>query len=322
MPTPLLSVSSLKTWFPLGKSWLGQREWVRALNGVDLEIERGEVLAVVGESGSGKSTLGRSILRLVEPTDGHVHIDGIDVLALRGREMRTLRRRMQIVFQDPYGALTPRMQIGQLIAEPLRLHRIVPTEEIPQRVASLLGRVGLEPYFADRYPHEMSGGQRQRIVIARALSMNPELIVADEPVSALDVSVQAQILEILMDLKRREGIAMLFISHDLAVVERIADRVMVLYRGSVMEQASAGTILSEPLHPYTQALLSSARSARSRRGSERIRLQGEPPSTTMAIRGCPFASRCPVAIPECHSSPPALDERHSGHLVACHLVDR
>lgn len=321
MAPPLLEVSALATWFPLGKGWAGRREWVRALNGVDLTLARGEVLAVVGESGSGKSTLGRSVLRLVEPTDGAVRFDGVDVLALGGRDMRSLRRRMQIVFQDPYGALNPRMQIGQLIAEPLRLHGIVCEEEIPRRVISLLGRVGLEPYFADRYPHEMSGGQRQRIVIARALSMQPDLIVADEPVSALDVSVQAQILEILIDLQRRDDIAMIFISHDLAVVERIADRVMVLYRGSVMEEAGVETILEEPLHPYTQALLSAARSAGRRRGEERVRLRGEAPSTTEEIPGCPFASRCPITVPECFTRRPALMPRQSGHAVACHLVE-
>jgi oligopeptide transport system ATP-binding protein len=321
MPSPLLEVSSLKTWFPLGKGWSGKGEWVRAVNGVDLTLQRGEVLAVVGESGSGKSTLGRSILRLVEPTGGTVNFDGIDVLALAGREMRSLRKRMQIVFQDPYSALNPRMQIGQLIAEPLRLHRIVSEEEIPGRVTSLLDRVGLEPYFADRFPHEMSGGQRQRIVIARALSMEPDLIVADEPVSALDVSVQAQILGILLDLKQREGIAMIFISHDLAVVERIADRVMVLYRGAVMEEAPVERILKEPLHPYTQALLSAARAAGRGGGHERVRLHGEPPATTLELRGCPFASRCPIVVRECWEHCPPLEHRQPGHSVACHLVE-
>jgi peptide/nickel transport system ATP-binding protein/oligopeptide transport system ATP-binding protein len=321
MTSSLLAVSSLTTWFPLGKGWAGKREWVRALNGVDLTLDRGEVLAVVGESGSGKSTLGRSVLRLVEPTAGTVHFDGIDVLGLGGREMRSLRKRMQIVFQDPYGALNPRMQIGRLIAEPLRLHRLVPEDEVLDRVISLLGRVGLEPYFANRFPHEMSGGQRQRIVIARALSMEPDLIVADEPVSALDVSVQAQILEILLDLKERDGIAMMFISHDLAVVERIADRVMVLYRGAVMEEAPVETLLEEPLHPYTQALLSAARAAGQKGAPDRVRLTGEPPPTTLELPGCPFASRCPIAVSECTTHAPILESHRPTHSVACHLVE-
>lgn len=321
MAAPLLEVSSLTTWFPLGKAWAGKREWVRALNGVDLTLARGEVLAVVGESGSGKSTLGRSILRLVEPTSGAVRFDGVDLLALGGREMRSQRKRMQIVFQDPYSALNPRMQIGQLIAEPLRFHQIVPEEEIAGRVTSLLGRVGLEPYFADRFPHEMSGGQRQRIVIARALSMEPDLIVADEPVSALDVSVQAQILEILLDLKQRDGIAMIFISHDLAVVERVADRVMVLYRGAVMEEAPAETLIADPLHPYTQALLSAARSAGRGTDDDRIRLHGEPPPTTLELPGCPFASRCPVVVARCLEQRPLLQERGQQRVAACHLIE-
>lgn len=256
---PLLQVHDLRTHFPLGGRWLGAREWIRAVDGVDLDVRRGEVLGVVGESGSGKTTLGRSVLRLVEPSGGAVRFDGVNLLALGRREMRAMRRRMQIVFQDPYRSLSPRMQIRQFIAEPLRLHRIVPESAIDGRVAELLTRVGLETYFMWRYPHEMSGGQRQRIAIARALALEPEFLVADEPVSALDVSVQAQILGLLLDLQRREGIAMLFITHDLAVVERIADRVAVMYGGKIVEMGETERVLTEPEHPYTRRLLAAAR---------------------------------------------------------------
>jgi oligopeptide/dipeptide ABC transporter ATP-binding protein len=315
----LLSVSDLKTYFPFGGRWLGERLWVRAVDGVDLHLTRGEVLALVGESGSGKSTLGRSILNLVEPTSGRVFFDGTDLLSLAGRQRREVRRRMQIIFQDPYSALSPRMQIRQIIAEPLRLHRLVSNREIDGRVAALLGEVGLEPYFMYRYPHEMSGGQRQRIAIARALALEPDLIVADEPVSALDVSVQAQILNILLRLQREKGIAMLFISHDLSVVERIADRVAVMYLGKIVEEAVTERVIDSPLHPYTQALLSSVPDPDTDKKRTRIRLTGELPSPTEPLIGCPFASRCPEAQDLCRREAPELEEKAPGHTTACHL---
>ncbi len=255
----LLELRGLKIYFPFGHRWFGRREWVRAVDGVDLEVRRGEIFGLVGESGSGKTTLGRAVLRLVEPTAGAVRFDGIDVLALRGRELRRMRRRFQIVFQDPYRSLSPRMQIKSLIAEPLRLHRIVPEGEVEKRVLELLGLVGLEPYFMYRYPHEMSGGQRQRVAIARAMALEPDFLVADEPVSALDVSVQAQILNVLLDLQRRVGIAMLFITHDLAVVERIADRVAVMYQGKIVETGETERVLDHAEPPYTRRLLAAAR---------------------------------------------------------------
>jgi len=256
MSDALLEVTALETWFPLGGRWLGTREWVRAVDDVDLCIGRGEVLGVVGESGSGKTTLGRSILRLVEPTGGSVRFDGREVLTLPRAEMRALRRRMQIVFQDPYSSLSPRMQIREILSEPLRLHRLVAKGDLEKKVAELLEMVGLETYFMRRYPHEMSGGQRQRIAIARAFALEPEFIVCDEPVSALDVSVQAQVLNLLLELQRKRGVTLLFISHDLAVVERVADRIAVMYRGKIVEEGEAARLIAAPEHPYTRTLLS------------------------------------------------------------------
>ena len=259
MSAALLEVRDLRIHFPFGHRWFGKREWVRAVDGVDLEVRRGEIFGLVGESGSGKTTLGRAVLRLVEASTGSIHFDGVDVRALGGRELRSIRRRFQIVFQDPYRSLSPRMQIQSLIAEPLRLHHIVPEDAIAARVLELLSLVGLEPYFRYRYPHEMSGGQRQRVAIARAMAMEPEFLVADEPVSALDVSVQAQILNLLLELQRRTGIAILFITHDLAVVERIADQVAVMYQGKIVERGDTERVIDHPEHPYTQRLLAAAR---------------------------------------------------------------
>ena len=308
---PLLQVRGLQTHFPYGNRWLGARGVVKALDGVDLVLGRGEVLGLVGESGSGKTTLGRSVLRLIEPTAGSVVFDGIDVLAQRGADMRRLRRRMQIVFQNPYGSLSPRMQVQQILAEPLRLHRIVDDTEIETRVLELLESVRLEPYFRFRYPHEMSGGQRQRIAIARALALEPEFIVADEPVSALDVSVQAGILAILLELQRTTGIALLFISHDLAVVERLADRIAVMYRGQVVEEGTSDQIIDKPQHPYTQALLAAAK-------RQRVAQRSTADSRQQSAGGCVFAPRCPEAQDICHQAAPALEFKQ-GRKVACYL---
>ena len=317
---PLLQVRGLETHFPLGKGWAGKREWVRAVDGVDFNLGRGEVLGLVGESGSGKTTLGRSVLRLVEPTAGAISFDGEDIRALKGLRLRQMRRRLQIVFQDPYASLSPRMQIGQIVAEPIRLHGIVPKEETKSRVMELLERVGIEPYFYHRYPHEMSGGQRQRIAVARALSLEPEFIVADEPVSALDVSVQAQILNIFLELRDRDSIAMLFVSHDVSVVERIADRIAVMYRGLILEHAETDALIRNPLHPYSKALLSAVPTARPGEKRKRIRLRGEPPSATEELRGCPFASRCAMVEDRCRESTPPLSEIGKGRMVACFLA--
>ncbi len=319
----LLSVRGLKTYFRLGQGWAGKRDVVRAVDGVDFDLQRGEVLGLVGESGSGKTTLGRSVARLVEPTAGDIRFDGRDFRQLSGKELRRARRQLQIVFQDPYASLSPRMQIGQIVAEPLRLHRLVPPSQTKGRVLELLGRVGIEPYFIYRYPHEMSGGQRQRIAIARALALEPELIVADEPVSALDVSVQAQILKIFLDLKRTDGIAMLFVSHDIGVVERIADRISVMYRGLFVEQAPTDRLIQSPLHPYTQALLAAVPGGSSRAGvggEPQRHVRGEPPRATEELRGCPFESRCPLAEQVCREVTPPLEPKAPGHDVACHRV--
>jgi oligopeptide/dipeptide ABC transporter ATP-binding protein len=315
--TDLLHVQGLSTHFATGSRWTGHRGVIRAVDGVDLVVNRGEIVAVVGESGSGKTTLGRSILRLVEPTAGRIVFDGEDVRALRGAGLRAMRRRMQIVFQDPYAALSPRMQIRDIIAEPLRLHGLVNGRGIDAQVAELLGRVGLEPYMMDRYPHEMSGGQRQRIAIARALSMRPSFIVADEPVSALDVSVRAGILNILLDLQREEGISVLFISHDLSIVDRVADRIAVMYRGRIVEEGPTARLMDSPRHPYTRALLSAIPEPDPVARRARIRLRDEEGGTAVGER-CAFAGRCPEATERCRREEPVLRSRTGDVRVSCH----
>ena len=257
MADVLISVRGLKTYFPFGSRWFGTRGVVKAVDDVEFEIKRGQVLGLVGESGSGKTTLGRSILRLIEPSEGEVYFEGQDILRISPRDFRMIRRRMQIVFQDPYATLNPRMQIKQIIAEPLLFHKMVPPKKVTSRVIELLAQVGMEAYFMYRYPHEFSGGQRQRVAIARALSMEPDFIVADEPVSALDVSVQAQIINILLRLQKKMKLAILFISHDLAVVESIADRIAVMREGKIVEEAGTDYLIRYPHHPYTKSLLRS-----------------------------------------------------------------
>jgi oligopeptide transport system ATP-binding protein len=309
----LVRVRALVKHFPLE----GSDDVVRAVDGVTFEIVRGETLGLVGESGCGKSTVGRCLLRLIEPTSGTVEFEGRDVLATGGGELRALRREMQIIFQDPYASLNPRVRVRDIIAEPLVIHGMGGREERRERVAELLRRVGLDPDYMNRYPHEFSGGQRQRIGIARALALNPKLIVADEPVSALDVSVQAQVVNLLQDLQAELGLTYLFISHGLAVVEHISTRVAVMYLGRIVEVASAAELYSQPLHPYTKALLSAIPVPDPRRKRERIVLEGDVPTPINPPSGCRFRTRCPAAIPECAQIDPDLREVEPGHTVAC-----
>jgi peptide/nickel transport system ATP-binding protein len=290
---------------------------VQAVTDVSLAVARGEAVGLVGESGSGKSTVGRLLLGLLAPSAGRIGFDGIDLATAGPAALRQLRRRMQLVFQDPYGSLDPRRRVGPQIADALAIHALLPPADRPARVAALLEQVGLDPDHAARYPHAFSGGQRQRIGIARALASGPEFLVADEPVSALDVSVQAQVLALLADLRARLGLAMLFISHDLPVVRHLCDRVVVLYLGRVMEQGRVETVFRQPRHPYTRALLSAAPSLRPQQRRTRILLAGDPPSPANPPSGCVFRTRCPAAIAACAGAVPPLRELGEGHAIAC-----
>jgi oligopeptide/dipeptide ABC transporter ATP-binding protein len=314
----LVQIENLKKHFPASG---GQS--VRAVDGVSFNIERGETLGLVGESGCGKTTVGRCLLRLIEPTNGEIKFDGQDLLSLGKSEMRALRRRMQIVFQDPYSSLNPRMKVGDIIGEPLIVHSIGNKQERQDRIAELLRVVKLDPDYANRYPHQFSGGQRQRIGIARALALNPDFIVADEPVSALDVSVQAQVVNLLQDLQAQFGLTYLFISHGLAVVEHISTRVGVMYLGKIVELASSAELYENPKHPYTQALLASIPlpDPEQTRDRKRIALSGEVPTPMNPPSGCRFHTRCPHVMEKCKSTEPEFKEITPGHFAACFLND-
>jgi oligopeptide/dipeptide ABC transporter ATP-binding protein len=314
----LLRVDGLRVDFPIGGGLFGRPAGVvRAVDSVAFSLADGEVLGIVGESGSGKTTLGRAILRLIEPTAGSVRFEGRELIGLPDAEMRLLRGRMQIIFQDPYASLNPRLAIGDAISEAMLLNNVGTRADRPGRVADLLHKVGLPRGAAARFPKEFSGGQRQRAVIARALSVNPTFLLADEPVSALDVSIQAQILNLLRDLQDELGLSLLFIGHDLSVVEYLCDRVMILYLGRVMEIASTTDIYRRPRHPYTRALLDAAPRAGGPRRSGRTVLGGEPPSPVNVPTGCVFRTRCPYAKPACAQEVPALRVVGEGHAVAC-----
>jgi oligopeptide/dipeptide ABC transporter ATP-binding protein len=323
MAEPLLEVRDLVKHYPIRRGMLGRTVGqVRAVDGVSFSIAAGEVLGLVGESGCGKTTTGRCVLRLIEPTSGSVRFDGRDVLALDHRAMRALRREMQVVFQDPYSSLNPRLTVGSMLAEPLAIHGIARGARARDRVAELLVQVGLAPEHARRYPHEFSGGQRQRIGVARALAVGPRLIVADEPVSALDVSIQAQIVNLLRDLQRQMGLTYLFIAHDLAVVEHLSDRVAVMYLGRVVELAPAAELYRAPRHPYTVSLLSAIPVPDPARRRRRVVLRGDVPSPADPPPGCRFHTRCYMAQDICRVQDPPLRVMAPGHFSACHFAEQ
>jgi peptide/nickel transport system ATP-binding protein/oligopeptide transport system ATP-binding protein len=318
----LIEVKDLVKYFPVRGGVLQRvMAWVKAVDGVSFTIRKGETLGLVGESGCGKTTVGRAMLRLVEPTAGSVQFDGTDVLALRGSSLKSMRRNMQIIFQDPYSSLDPRMTIGESVGEGLRIHGIGTREERRGVVLDTLRKVGLEAYHSRRYPHEFSGGQRQRIGIARALALRPKFIVADEPVSALDVSIQSQVLNILKDLQEEFHLTYLFIAHNMSVVEHVSDRVAVMYLGKIVELAPQEELFRNPLHPYTQALMSAIPMPDPRLRRQRILLPGDVPSPLNPPSGCRFHPRCPVAISHCAVQEPRLTEVSPEHWVACWRVE-
>ncbi|MBT2290749.1 dipeptide ABC transporter ATP-binding protein [Paenibacillus albidus] len=316
----LLEVRNLKKHYPIRKGLFAKQVGaVKAVDGISLSVEQGETLAVVGESGCGKSTTGRAILRLIEPTEGEIVFNGTNVRSLDTEQLRRFRTDMQMVFQDPYASLDPRWTVQRILEEPLRTHEAAKNNELKSRVEQLMEVVGLSPYQAQRFPHEFSGGQRQRIGIARALALNPKFIVCDEPVSALDVSIQAQVLNLMQDLQEQFGLTYMFISHDLSVVKFISDRVAVMYLGRIVELAPTKTLFAKALHPYTQALMSAVPVPNPGQKKSRIVLTGDVPNPETPPTGCTFHPRCPYAMDRCKSEPPVLRELESGHQVSCHL---
>ncbi len=320
----LVSVRNLKKYFPIVRGTVFQRHVgdIKAVDDVSFDILKGETLGLVGETGCGKTTVGRTILRLYEPTDGEIIFGGINLADVAGGDLRRMRRKMQMIFQDPYASLNPRMTVGSIIAAPLEVHNVARGKEKHDRVQELLQMVGLNPYFVNRYPHEFSGGQRQRIGIARALALNPDLIICDEPISSLDVSIQAQVVNLLEDLQEKLGLTYLFIAHDLSMVRHISDRMAVMYLGKIVEITDRDEIYLNPLHPYTQALMSAVPIPDPDivETRHRIILEGDIPSPSDPPVGCNFNTRCPVAVDICFKEEPAYLEIKTGHWAACHLV--
>ena len=323
MSDTLLGVEDLKIYYPVAGSGFGKKEFVKAVDGVTFEVKKGEVFGIVGESGCGKSTLGRGVCKLENLTSGHVYLDGEDITEYNDQRMRSVRKKVQMVFQDPYASLNPRMSVFDIIAEPLLVHHLYQDKaDLEKKVLDLLHRVGLDDYHANRYPHEFSGGQRQRIGIARALAVEPSLIIADEPVSALDVSIQAQVLNLLNELKHDLDLTYIFVAHDLSVVEYISDRVGVMYLGNFVEVGEKEKIYSNPMHPYTQALLSAVPVPDPTAKRERILLEGSIPSAHKPPTGCKFHTRCPKCMECCKTQAPERYEVDDGHYVYCHLYDK
>lgn len=323
MSDTLLRVEDLKIYYPVAGSGFGKKEFVKAVDGVTFEVKKGEVFGIVGESGCGKSTLGRGVCKLENLTSGHVYLDGEDITEYNDRRMRSIRKKVQMVFQDPYASLNPRMSVFDIIAEPLLVHHLYQDKaDLEKKVLDLLHRVGLDDYHANRYPHEFSGGQRQRIGIARALAVEPSLVIADEPVSALDVSIQAQVLNLLNELKHDLDLTYIFVAHDLSVVEYISDRVGVMYLGNFVEVGEKEKIYSNPMHPYTQALLSAVPVPDPTAKRERILLEGSIPSAHKPPTGCKFHTRCPKCMECCKTQAPERYEVDDGHYVYCHLYDK
>ena len=326
----ILEVDGLKQYFPVSKTFTGKvTRYLRAVDGVSFKLERGKTLGIVGESGCGKTTLGRTVLRLYDVTEGSAiyrsEINGemreVDLAKLSKKELGMLRTELQLIFQDPYSSLPPRMTVGAIIGEAVKIHGIVPASEVPAYVRSIMKRCGLQEHHYDRYPHEFSGGQRQRICIARALAVKPDLVICDEPVSALDVSIQAQIINLLKKLQREEGMSYLFISHDLSVVKFISDKILVMYLGAVMEFGTKEDIFRNPIHPYTKALFSAVPNPDPTMKMDRIKLKGDIPSPANPPKGCRFHTRCPYAKEVCKHVTPEYKEYEKGHFAACHLLD-
>ena len=322
-PDCILEVRHLRKCFPIKKTFTGKvtRELV-AVDDVSFKLKAGETLGIVGESGCGKTTTGRAILKLHQPTSGQIIFDGKDITKYTSRQMRDIRKQMQIIFQDPYSSLPPRSTVGGILSEPVEVHNIVPKDQVKDYVLNLMEKCGLRDYYYERYPHEFSGGQRQRICIVRALSVNPKLVICDEPVSALDVSIQAQIINLLKQLQRDMNLAYVFISHDLSVVKFISDKILVMYLGAVMEFGSKEDIFQNPLHPYTKALFSAVPNPDPTAKTERIKLQGDIPSPANPPKGCRFHTRCPYAKEICKHVVPQYREYEPGHFTACHLLEQ